>query len=39
MDTDTVALRVSRRGRRQAPLAFTITFCCSYSCSSIIYNA
>jgi hypothetical protein len=28
-------LRVSRRGRRRAPLAFDITLCCSYSCSSI----
>jgi hypothetical protein len=34
----TLDLRVSRRGRRRAPLATTITFSCSYSCSSIIYT-
>lgn len=29
-------LEVSRRGRRRAPLALDISFCCSYSCSSVI---
>jgi hypothetical protein len=33
---DTPRLRVSRRGRRRAPLAFEIDFCCCYSCSSVI---
>lgn len=39
MDIETLDLRVSRRGRRRAPLALTISFCCCYSCSSIIYTA
>ena len=29
-------LRISRRGRRPAPLALDITFSCCYSCSSFI---
>jgi hypothetical protein len=32
-------LRVSRRGRRRAPLAFDINLCCSYSCSSVVLRA
>jgi len=34
--TDELDLRVSRRGRRRAPLAFDINLCCSYSCSSVV---
>lgn len=37
--TDGLDLRISRRGRRRAPLALDINFCCSYSCSSVIYTA
>ena len=33
---DELDLHVSRRGRRRAPLALDISFCCSYCCSSII---
>ena len=35
-DQSSPVLRVSRRGRRRAPLAFDINLSCSYSCSSII---
>jgi hypothetical protein len=33
---DTLRLRVTRRGRRRAPLASDVNLSCSYSCSSII---
>jgi hypothetical protein len=37
--TAITGMRVSRRGRRRAPLAFDINLSCSYSCSSFVYNA
>jgi hypothetical protein len=36
--TDSIDLRVSRRGRRRAPLAVDVNMSCSYSCSSIILS-
>jgi hypothetical protein len=37
--TDELDLRITRRGRRRAPLAFDINLSCSYSCSSFVLRA